>query len=52
MFVAAEHGLPVRTIHPGPHGFLRQRIQDLGSPDVRFVHREGLLHDLHSLCLH
>src|ERR1039457_7464986 len=52
MLLAAKHGLPVRTIHPGCHGLLRHWIQDLRGPDVRLLHGVGLLHDLDSLGLH
>src|ERR1022692_29009 len=52
VLLAAEHGLPVRTVHPGPHGLLRHWIQDLRGPDVRLLHSVGLLHDLDSLGLH
>ncbi len=52
MLLAAQHGLPVRAIHPASHGLLRHRIQDLGRPDIRLFHGVGLLHDLHRLGLH
>src|ERR1035441_8095753 len=52
VLLAAKHGLPVRTIHPGSHGLLRHRIQDPCGPDVRLLHSVGLLHDLDSLGLH
>src|ERR1039457_1890119 len=52
VLLAAQHGLPVRTVHPGSHGLLRHRIQDPGGPDVRLLHSVGLLHDLDSLGLH
>ena len=52
MLVAAQHRLPVRTVDPGPHGLLRHRIQNLGSPNVRFLPALGLLHDLDSLSLY
>ena len=52
VLVAAEHRLPVRTVHPGSHGLLRHRIQDLGGPDIRLFHGVGLLYDLDSLGLH
>src|ERR1019366_3895766 len=52
VLLAAQHGLPVRTVHPRSHGLLRHRIQDLGGPDVRLLYGVGLLHDLDSLGLH
>src|ERR1019366_10747736 len=52
VLLAAKHGLPVRTVHPGSHGLLRHRIQDLGGLDIRLFYGVGLLHDLDSLGLH
>src|ERR1022692_967023 len=52
VLLAAQHGLPVRTIHPGSHGLLRHRIEDPFGPNVRLANCVGLLHDLDSLSLH
>src|ERR1039458_6553362 len=52
VLLAAQHGLPIRTIHPGSHGLLRHRIQDPCGPNVRLANCVGLLHDLDSLSLH
>ena len=49
VLLAAEHGLPVGTVHPGSHGLLRHGIEDPRGLDVGLLHGVGLLHDLDSL---